>query len=535
MSASTTDISQKVLFVDDEMLLLEGLKRQLRRDFDISVAVGGEAALALAAEQGPFAVIVSDYNMPGMDGIAFLKTVYQHYPETILIMLTGRAELDIAINALHNAHISRFLNKPCPKEILLETLTDGLEQYRLKKAEQILQIQLQEANQRLNRMNDQLEVLVDKKTRALQLQYRYTASMAQMTYSSAVIDGFIRSVTELTAIRSLSLWLSPQQNGQFTCHYPGNSSLPEFDSKNCPTGLIATTLKQKIIWQQDNNASKSVSSFDQSVFNGKPFMSVPLQGSQGILGLLNLAGDYIDLSADTLEALVGMADVTATALQSHWHREASDEAQDAIITALAKLAEYRDPETGAHLLRLKKYSELICRFLAETDKYRDTVTEEFTKDLVRSTPLHDIGKVGITDAILKKPGRLTEEEFEIMKTHAAIGGDTLRAVYENYPSQNFIKCGMDIAYSHHEKWNGSGYPHGLEGEAIPLPARILALVDVYDALTCRRVYKPAYPREKANSIIAEGQGIHFDPDIVSAFLMNEAQFYKIAEEYADLI
>jgi response regulator RpfG family c-di-GMP phosphodiesterase len=533
MSQSTTDISQKILFVDDEMLLLEGIKRQLRREFDVSVAVGGEAALALTEEQGPFAVIVSDYNMPGMDGIAFLKTVYQNDPHTVLIMLTGRAELDVAVSALHNAHISRFLNKPCPREILLETLTDGLEQYRLKKVEQLLQIQLQEANQRLNQMNDHLEVLVEKKTRALQLQYRYAASMAQMNYSSAVIDAFIRSVIELTSIRTLSLWLSPQQNSQFTCHYPDNASQPEFDSKNCPAGLIASTLSQKKIWRQDNKESKTASSFDQSVFDGKPFMSVPLQGSQGILGLLNLASDYIDLPDDSLEALVGMTDVTATALQSHWHREASDEAQDAIITALAKLSEYRDPETGAHLLRLKKYSELICRFLAETDKYRNIVTEEFTKDLVRSTPLHDIGKVGISDAILKKPGRLTEEEFEIMKTHAAIGGDTLRAVYENYPSQNFIKCGMDVAYSHHEKWNGSGYPQGLKGEAIPLPARILALIDVYDALTCRRVYKPAYPREKANSIIVEGRGIHFDPDIVSAFLTNEAEFYKIAEDYAD--
>jgi response regulator RpfG family c-di-GMP phosphodiesterase len=535
MSTSTKTISQKILFVDDEMLLLEGLKRQLRRDFDISVALGGAAALTLAVEQGPFAVIVSDYNMPGMDGIAFLKTIYQHDPHTVLIMLTGRAELDVAVSALHNAHISRFLNKPCPREILLETLTDGLEQYRLKKTEQLLQTQLQEANQRLNQMNDQLEVLVDKKTRALQLQYRYATSMAQMTYSSAVIDAFVQSVIELTAIRTLSLWLSPQQNGQFTCHYPGNSSLPEFDSKNCPAGLIATAISQKTIWRIDNEESKSASCFDQSVFNGNPFMSVPLQGSHGVLGLLNLAGDDLVLSDDSLEALVGMSDVTATALQSHWHREANDEAQDAIITALAKLSKYRDPETGAHLLRLKKYSELICRFLAKTDKYRDIVTEEFTKDLVRSTPLHDIGKVGISDAILKKPGRLTEDEFEIMKTHAAIGGDTLRAVYENYPSQNFIKCGMDVAYSHHEKWNGSGYPQGLKGEAIPLPARILALVDVYDALTCRRVYKPAFPREKANSIIAEGRGIHFDPDIVSAFLINEAQFYIIAEEYADLV
>ncbi|MDO9241493.1 MAG: response regulator, partial [Methylicorpusculum sp.] len=306
MSDSTTAISQKILFVDDEMLLLEGIKRQLRREFDISVAVGGEAALALTAEQGPFAVIVSDYNMPGMDGISFLKTVYQHYPQTILIMLTGRAELDVAISALHNAHISRFLNKPCPREILLETLADGLEQYRLKKAEEILQIQLQTANQQLNQMNDQLEMLVDKKTRALQLQYRYAASMAQMTYSSAVMDAFIQAVIELTAIQSLSLWLSPQQNGQFTCHYPDNSSLPDFDSKNCPAGLIASTLSQKIIWRQDNGASKTVTPFDQSVFTGKPFMSVPLQGNQGIMGLLNLAGDYIDLSDDSLEALVGM-------------------------------------------------------------------------------------------------------------------------------------------------------------------------------------------------------------------------------------
>jgi len=234
-------------------------------------------------------------------------------------------------------------------------------------------------------------------------------------------------------------------------------------------------------------------------------------------------------------ASAGMADVTATALQNYWHREAFDEAQDAIISALAKLSEYRDPETGAHLLRLKKYSALICGFLSKTDKYLNIITPAFTEDLVRSSPLHDIGKVGIPDAILKKPGRLTPDEFEIMKTHAQIGGDTLRTVYEQYPSQSFIKCGMDVAYGHHEKWDGSGYPCGLQGESIPLVARILALVDVYDALTCRRIYKPPFPREQAKSIIAEGSGIHFDPDIVMAFLNNEAEFHRIAEHYADIV
>ena len=267
---------------------------------------------------------------------------------------------------------------------------------------------------------------------------------------------------------------------------------------------------------------------------GLPFMSVPLLSKQGVLGLLNISGDQATLEPDVLEALTGMHDITATALQSCWHREASNDAQDAIINALAKLSEYRDSETGLHLLRLKIYSELICRFLAETDKYRHIVTPEFTQDLVRSSPLHDIGKVGIPDAILKKAGPLTPDEFEIMKTHAQIGGDTLRSVYEQYPSQSFIKCGMEVAYGHHEKWNGDGYPLGLQGESIPLVARILALVDVYDALTTRRVYKPPFSREQAKSIIIKGSGSHFDPVIVNAFLSNEGEFYKIAEKYADV-
>jgi putative two-component system response regulator len=143
--------------------------------------------------------------------------------------------------------------------------------------------------------------------------------------------------------------------------------------------------------------------------------------------------------------------------------------------------------------------------------------------------------VGIPDAILKKAGPLTPDEFEIMKTHAQIGGDTLRSVYEQYPSQSFIKCGMEVAYGHHEKWNGDGYPLGLQGESIPLVARILALVDVYDALTTRRVYKPPFSREQAKNIIIKGSGSHFDPVIVNAFLSNEGEFYKIAEQYADVI
>lgn len=535
MSDPDLGISQKILFVDDETLLLEGVKRQLRRELNISVAEGGAAGLSMLEEQGPFAVVVSDYNMPGMDGVAFLNQVYQKYPYTVLVMLTGRAELNVAVNALHNAHISRFLNKPCPREILLETLNDGLEQYRLRMSEQILQRRLQEANRQLNQLNNHLESLVEKKTLALQMQYRYAARMATINESSAIVETLINTISELMLRKNITLWLSPLQDGNFTCYYPLNLPVRNFVGKNCPAGFVSDILGNNRLWLRDDENTSSITDFDRSLFDGEPWMSVPLQSKQGVLGVLNLAGSRIEIKADVLEALTGMADVTATALQSLWHREASDEAQDAIITALAKLSEYRDPETGAHLERLKKYCELICRFLGGTEKYKDVVTPEFSKDLARSSPLHDIGKVGIPDAILKKPGRLSPEEFEIMKNHAAIGGDTLRALYENYPSQGFIKCGMDVAYGHHEKWNGSGYPLGLKGEEIPLPARILALVDVYDALTCRRVYKPPFPREQAKAMIVDGDGSHFDPDLVAAFLSIEEDFHRIAEEYADIL
>ena len=535
MTLLSSSFSHKILFVDDEVLLMEGIKRQLRKDFEITVAEGGEAALQILAQEGPFAVVISDYNMPGMDGITFLNEVYQRFPQTILVMLTGRAELNVAVNAFNNAHITRFLNKPCSREILQETLTEGLEQYRLRMSEQLLQAQLQQANQQLNQLNSQLESLVEQKTRALKLQYHYVANMAQMTSSTAIIQALVHTVSQLTDLHDITLWLSPQLDGQFSCYYPPDSGLPSFSATTCVDGVIAKLLNDKLLWQRNAVTTPVLNAFEVSLFSGSPFMSVPLHSKQGVLGLLNISGDQAILESDVLEALTGMTDLTATALQSLWHREASDDAQDAIINALAKLSEYRDPETGLHLLRLKIYSELICRFLAETDKYRDIVTPEFTQDLVRSSPLHDIGKVGIPDAILKKPGRLTPEEFEIMKTHAQIGGDTLRSVYDQYPSQSFIKCGMEVAYGHHEKWNGEGYPLGLQGESIPLVARIIALVDVYDALTTRRVYKPPFSREQAKNIIIDGNGSHFDPVIVSAFLSNEGEFYKIAEQYADVI
>jgi putative two-component system response regulator len=208
-------------------------------------------------------------------------------------------------------------------------------------------------------------------------------------------------------------------------------------------------------------------------------------------------------------------------------------AQMAMIFATSKLAESKDPETGAHLERLRIFCKVICEYLATTNSYNGLVTPEYTECMYAASALHDIGKVGIPDSVLLKPGKLTEHEWEIMRSHTIIGANTLRAVIQKHPGNAFIRIGIEIAESHHEKWDGSGYPYGLKREEIPLSARILALADVYDALTSVRCYKAAFSHEQSRAIIVEGADKHFDPRIVEAFLNCEEQFIRVKKEYKD--
>lgn len=204
-----------------------------------------------------------------------------------------------------------------------------------------------------------------------------------------------------------------------------------------------------------------------------------------------------------------------------------------MIFALSKLAESRDPETGEHLERLQEYCRVLCESMLEAGDYTDILHPEFIDNLVAASPLHDIGKVGIPDAVLLKPGKLSSEEFDTMKQHAQIGADTLSASAAHFGNNPLLEMGIEIAQFHHEKWDGSGYPLGISGEAIPLSARILALGDVYDALTSKRVYKDAFSHEVSSSIIVEGRGSHFDPKVVDAFLRVEDQFREIRRTHDD--
>lgn len=211
-----------------------------------------------------------------------------------------------------------------------------------------------------------------------------------------------------------------------------------------------------------------------------------------------------------------------------------EELQDITVLTMASLAETRDNETGNHIRRTQYYVMALARALMEHPRFSHYLNRETIDVLFKSAPLHDIGKVGIPDRILLKPGRFEPAEFEVMKLHTTLGRDAIDSAEDRLGrTVPFLKCAKEIAYSHQEKWDGTGYPQGLKGDEIPVSARLMAVADVYDALISKRVYKEAFPHEKAVAIVMDGRGTHFDPDVVDAFISIQEEFREIAMRFVD--
>ncbi|MBC6696082.1 response regulator [Terrisporobacter mayombei] len=191
--------------------------------------------------------------------------------------------------------------------------------------------------------------------------------------------------------------------------------------------------------------------------------------------------------------------------------------QDVMMLAIAELVECRDENTGGHIKHTANYMKILLDEIVKSGLYSDILTSDYVRDIIRSAPLHDVGKIGINDATLLKAGRLDDAEFEYMKNHAELGGQTIQRMINETNVESFLYIAKDMAHYHHEKWDGSGYPRGLKGGEIPISARIMAIVDVYDALTTKRPYKEALSHEKALEIILEGKGKSFDPKIIEIF------------------
>lgn len=244
---------------------------------------------------------------------------------------------------------------------------------------------------------------------------------------------------------------------------------------------------------------------------------------QGVLIAVNYPKDVNLYDSETIKGL-SVAVGTLLSIQSQFRDK--EQAQFTVFTKMAELAERRDQETGEHLKRMRNYARIIAQELAKKEEYKDLITPDYIRRLYNAAPLHDIGKVGIPDSILQKPGKLDDKEYEIMQKHTIIGGQVLEG-------PKFLDMAKDIAYYHHEKYDGSGYPFGLTGNNIPLCARIVAIADVYDAMTSKRVYKEAFSHDRTKKLISICSGGHFVPEVVEAFLAREKDFLRIKEMYKD--
>ncbi len=538
-AATTPELSRKILCVDDDANILQALKRQLRAKFDVAIAQGGQQGLEVLRREGPFAVVVSDYNMPGMNGVAFLKQVNAEAPDTVLVMLTGLADLNVVVEALHNGRIFRFLNKPCSGEALADTLRICLDQYRLVISERILTAELNRANDELRLLNEGLERRVAERTHSLRRLHQFVSDLNGLETLDDVADTVVKATAEILHSSRVSLML-PDSSGEYL-RMAAAVGIPDAvcDAIRVPIGSpiagFVFSACQTIVANEAAELSAGGHRYDGQIFVSSPLVCASLVTPSQPVGVLNVTDHeggrpYDDESLAQLKAI---AESAAIALLGQIRLRERNEARDATILALAKLAEHRDPETGAHLERVQQFCRILCEALAQSPKYEGIIDHEFIDNIVRSSPLHDIGKVGVPDHILLKQGRLTPDEFEVMRRHATIGGDTIRSVVEQLRTRSFLQMGMQIAYAHHERYDGTGYPKGLRADDIPLPARILAVADVYDALTSRRCYKEAMSHEAAVEIIRGEIGTHFDPDVVSAFFSREDQFRRLRGELAD--
>jgi response regulator RpfG family c-di-GMP phosphodiesterase len=481
-----------VLLVDDVPLLLKSLSRLLDNEYDVTCANSAVEALELLEGPGSYQVIVSDYGMPDLNGLDFLAEAARLHPEIGRVILTGMPRLELAVEAMNAGNIHRFLFKPCGLDELREAVDSGLKANESYINEEIEIGELEFSNESLCLLNENLSARIQEQRNSISAFRQLSLELNQVDD----LDGIAR-VTAEAAFKVL-----------------GGRGV--FVQIHDPLGV-----------RVEHGIGPEMSA---------QMVTEPMITKDGTIGgiVADVIGpDGAESVEEQRDMLAAIASTAAVATHNELRRRERDNAQYATVVALARLSEMRDQETGQHLERVSESCELIALSLLERGLYTDVIDSVFIQDLGRSAPLHDIGKVGIPDRILLKQGKLDPEEWEIMKTHAEIGADTLRSVIDGGSAPGYLSMGLDIAYCHHERWDGSGYPRGLVGRDIPLSARILALSDVYDALTSVRPYKQAWTHEAALDLIKESRGSHFDPDLVDAFVARADDFNELRIRLGD--
>ena len=484
-------MNNKVLLVDDSTDVIEGLARLMGSDFDVTTAGSSAEALDVCRERGPFAVVVSDQQMPGGNGIELLSRIREEWPTTVRILMTGHADLETSLHATNEGEVFRFLQKPLPHRILWNALDEGLSRHERAEVEGMLSAELSSTRETVGRLASLLEGGNHERSTLV-----HDISSLAHELSAA---GSLRQIAEIACKSAGQVF--PDRGLRLELTSLGTASA----AVNAGPDLEGPVHKEVVCTSDGELGHFLIASLDQA---GEPLTD----------------GGY--------ELLHAIASFTAVAAHNQLRRKERDSAQHSVVFAMARLAETRDNETGKHIERVSSYCALIADALVGRPGFEE-IDEQYIQDLIRSAPLHDIGKVGIPDAILLKPGKLDPDEWAVMQKHASLGADILGQVINEASSPGYLHMAFDIAGCHHEKWDGTGYPNNLVGTEIPISARVLSVADCFDALTTVRPYKQAWSMERAIDYVREVSGTQFDPDVVEAFLSREAEAGEIRMRLAD--
>lgn len=491
-----------ILAIDDDPVTLGLLSDLLSvNGFQVLTAGEGREGIQLFARQRPD-LVITDIQMPHMDGLELLRRVRGVDEAVPVILVTGHGDLDNALRALRRGAYD-FLLKPINADILMNTVRKALEHCRLKRFERNYRRLLEEQ--------------VEERTRELAERTK------ELARTNEFLQGILDSSTGVSIVitdfeNRVLFWNTGAANiyGYEAEEMIGESILrlfPVDDATQETMDKLGHLMRSRAGTVQENVRQIAKDGTTLTVSMAVSPMKDASGQVRGILGLGQDVTKEVKLHEELLESYQRIKKI-----------------QGASIFALAKLAESRDGETAFHLERLQEYCKILCETLAGRSRYRAHMTTQFIEDLVQCSVLHDIGKVGIPDSILFNTNKFGIDEYEIMKQHAIHGGRALEEATEKAGEpESFLTMGKDVAYYHHERWDGMGYPFGLRGEDIPLAARIVAIADVYDALTTERRYKRAYSHDEARDVIVSEKGKQFDPELVEAFLDAEEEFREIRD------
>ena len=507
-----------ILIVDDDARG-RALCRQMLdpRECKITEAAGDLTTLAQVREEKPDLVIM-DATMPNAGTL-----------ERTSLLTADPVTRDVPIVILAFS-----------EEEIAEALQAGADDYvvkPLRQTELVLRVRslahLCQQKTELVRSRDML----GEHARAMTVLLEFSQHQAVASELDAVLEETVSVAAQLTCCRRVSIML-PDPEEKFltiaksigideelarTISVPvGGATAGRVFSSGEP--VVINTSGQD--WQRG---------YDSGFFVSTPLISRTLAAPEHTVGVLNMTErqDARPFTPLELEHTDLISSIAACVINDLTTRQARDQSRDSIAVALAKLADCRDSNTGLHLDRVSGFAVILAEDLRETEQFRGEIDDRFLAELQRAVPLHDIGKVATPDQILLKPGKLTGEETTVMRRHPEVGAETIRSIVKRTPGTRFLKMAEEIAYAHHEWYDGSGYPRGLRGEQIPLAARITALADVYDAVTTRRPYKDPMSHRRAVEIARAASGSQFDPNIVEAFLRREQAFAAMAARLAD--